>query len=156
MGSYIRSAQQNILSIVEQISKSSGCNVQFALSKYRDHPPEETSYVSQVYPFTDNLSKIKEYVDSMSASGGGDGPESVADGLHDCLVLPYRKLATKICIFIADAPPHGIEPNGDNFPNGCPAGHDPLQIAREMASKGCGTLLSVFLLLILSDMQKTL
>jgi len=135
MGTYIASAQKNITSIVEQISKSSGCNVRFALVTYRDHPPQDTSYVSQVHQFTDNLAQMKTYVDTMRASGGGDGPEAVTDGLFDVNNLVYRPDATRICIFIADAPPHGIEPNGDGFPNGFPNGRDPLQIVREMAQK---------------------
>ena len=36
----------------------------------------------------------------MSASGGGDTPEAVADGLHDALNLNYRERATKICVWI--------------------------------------------------------
>src|SRR4051812_41843053 len=44
----------------------------------------------------------------MSASGGGDGPESVCCGFQDALKLPWRSEAIKICIFIADAPPHGL------------------------------------------------
>jgi hypothetical protein len=44
----------------------------------------------------------------MAASGGGDGPEEVACAFHDVLHLPWRDDATKICIFITDAPPHGL------------------------------------------------
>lgn len=36
----------------------------------------------------------------MSASGGGDQPEALADGLFDALRLSYRPPATKICILI--------------------------------------------------------
>ncbi|CAF4162839.1 unnamed protein product, partial [Adineta steineri] len=36
-------------------------------------------------------------------------------------------------ILIPAAPPHGLDRNGDNFPNGCPADYDPLRIARDMA-----------------------
>merc|ERR1740130_885665 len=71
----------------------------------------------------------------MSAAGGGDGPEAVTAALHDALHLPWRPNATKISILIADAPPHGIEPRGDGFPNGDPLGRDPLTIAREMAAE---------------------
>jgi hypothetical protein len=37
-------------------------------------------------------------------------------------------------VLIADAPPHGLEPSGDGFPNGDPEGRDPLEIARRMAA----------------------
>ena len=36
----------------------------------------------------------------MSAAGGGDMPEAVADGLNDALNLSYRPQATKICVWI--------------------------------------------------------
>ena len=36
----------------------------------------------------------------MSAAGGGDTPDAVADGLHDALNLTYRPQATKICVWI--------------------------------------------------------
>jgi hypothetical protein len=78
---------------------------------------------------------MKTWLEQCTASGGGDGPEAVADGLHAVLKLTWRNDSTKICILIADAPPHGLDPNGDHFPNGCPAGLDPIKIAREMAEK---------------------
>jgi len=76
---------------------------------------------------------MQEYVDSMSAQGGGDGPESVACALHEALNADWRKEAVRVCVIIADAPPHGMGENGDGFPNGCPCGKDPLETARKMA-----------------------
>ena len=39
-------------------------------------------------------------------------------------------------VLIADAPPHGLEPTGDGFPNGDPEGRDPLDIVRNMTVHG--------------------
>lgn len=78
---------------------------------------------------------MKYWLEQCSAQGGGDGPEAVADGLHATLDLSWRVDSTKICILISDAPPHGLDPNDDTFPNGCPLGLDPLKIVREMAEK---------------------
>ena len=39
-------------------------------------------------------------------------------------------------VLIADAPPHGLEPSGDGFPNGDPEGRDPLEILRNMTVHG--------------------
>jgi hypothetical protein len=91
--------------------------------------------VTRVHSFTNTVSEMKGWLDQCSAQGGGDGPEAVADALHDTLNLPWRLDASKICILIADAPPHGLVKEGDGFPNGCPAGHDPLAIVRKMAEK---------------------
>jgi len=148
MGSYIKSAQDNITKIVEEITRSEKRDVRFALVVYKDHKDSE---VVKVYNFTESLRKMKEYVDQMSASGGGDGPEAVACAMNAVLNLEFRKDATRICILIADAPPHGLEPNGDDYPNGCPCGFDPIEVAKKMAEKcinvytvGCEPALGVF------------
>jgi hypothetical protein len=79
---------------------------------------------------------MKSWLEQCEAQGGGDTPEAVADALHDVLKLSWRPEATKICILISDAPPHGLDPsNGDGFPEGDPTGVDPLKIVREMAEK---------------------
>ena len=78
---------------------------------------------------------MKGWLQNCSAQGGGDGPEAVADGLHEVLKLSWRADSTKICVLISDAPPHGLGASGDGFPNGCPAGLDPLKIVRDMAEK---------------------
>ncbi|CAB4037477.1 Hypothetical predicted protein, partial [Paramuricea clavata] len=77
------------------------------------------------------------WVDGLSAAGGGDTPDAVADGLHEALNLTYRPRATKICVWIGDAQPHGLHPDHDDeIPDGCPSNHDPVQICHEMAAKG--------------------
>lgn len=78
---------------------------------------------------------MKGWLGQCQAYGGGDTPEAVADGLHEALKLSWRVESTKICILIADAPPHGLGASSDGFPNGCPIGLDPVVIVREMAKK---------------------
>eukprot|EP00435_Cladocopium_sp_Y103_P015621 s3418_g3.t2 len=135
MGSYIKAAQDNIQSIVSKIGHH-GAKVRFGLISYRDHPPQEKTYVTQVHPFTEELEVMSGYVNTMKAHGGGDGPEAVTAALADAFNLPWRPNATKICVLIADAPPHGLEPSGDGFPNGDPLGRDPLEIVRNMTVHG--------------------
>jgi hypothetical protein len=60
----------------------------------------------------------------------------VTAGLHEVLNLNWREGASKVCVFIADAPPHGLGESGDGFPNGAPDGHDPIVITKAMAEKG--------------------
>jgi hypothetical protein len=138
MGAYIRSAQDNIRAIAENIHAAKGqqCQLRYALVKYRDHPPQDTSFVTEVYPFTKSLEVMKGNIDTMAASGGGDGPEAVTAGMHEVLNLNWREEASKVCVFIADAPPHGLGETGDGFPNGDPDGRDPIVIAKAMAEKG--------------------
>jgi hypothetical protein len=136
MGSYIQQVQNNIKTIVTDISKAANVDVQFNLVSYRDHPPQDSSYITQVSGFTNDLNKIQGFVDQMSASGGGDGPEAVTTGLYEVLKISYRKDSTKVCIFIADAPPHGLGEDGDGFPEGEPNKYDPIKIAHAMSKKG--------------------
>lgn len=85
-----------------------------------------------VHDFTGNVEEMKRWLQQCQAQGGGDIPEAVADALHEVLTLSWRSEATKICILISDAPPHGLNPGNDTFPNGCPLGLDPIKIVREM------------------------
>ncbi|MEC4983567.1 MAG: hypothetical protein SAK42_05680 [Oscillatoria sp. PMC 1076.18] len=35
----------------------------------RDHPPEETSFVTRIYPLTDNLSRRQSQIRKLAANG---------------------------------------------------------------------------------------
>ena len=134
MGSYINSAKENIENIVQKISTSGISSIQFGLVEYRDHPPQENSFVTKKHNFTSDVSTMKSWLTSCSAGGGGDTPEAVADALYDILNMSWRPDATKVVVLISDAPPHGLT-HGDSFPQ-CPAGHDPVRIVFDLAKKG--------------------
>eukprot|EP00567_Pseudictyota_dubia_P003784 CAMPEP_0197446864 /NCGR_PEP_ID=MMETSP1175-20131217/11689_1 /TAXON_ID=1003142 /ORGANISM="Triceratium dubium, Strain CCMP147" /LENGTH=386 /DNA_ID=CAMNT_0042978029 /DNA_START=102 /DNA_END=1262 /DNA_ORIENTATION=+ len=136
MSSWIRNVQENVKNIINEIVVSESCDVRFGLVSYRDHPPQDHTFVTQKHDFTSNVSKMQKWVNEMQAQGGGDAPEAVADGLYDALHLSYRPNSTKVAIVVADAPPHGIGCFSDGFPNGCPSGHDPLKIVKQMGEKG--------------------
>lgn len=79
------------------------------LVNYRDHPPQESSYVTQIHALTDDIAKTKQFIEKTSAAGGGDSPEAICCGLFDCLTgLNWDNDAVKVVILIADAPPHGL------------------------------------------------
>jgi len=136
MAPYITAAQDNIINIVERIVASEKADVQFGLVAYRDHPPQDSTYVTKVFDFTSSHKTMLSNVKSLSAQGGGDGPEAVTAALDAVLKLPFRKNSVKICVFIADAPPHGLGEPGDGFPKGDPEGRDPLKIARQLLERG--------------------
>ncbi|KAK3607402.1 hypothetical protein CHS0354_022566 [Potamilus streckersoni] len=136
MGSYIETARQNIRTIVEEIVASEKSDIKLALVEYRDHPPQDSTFVTRVHDFTPSPKTMKSWLDACSAEGGGDTPEAVADALHDLTKLSWRPEATKICVFISDAPPHGLGCGSDGFPNGCPLGLDPMEITRQLAEMG--------------------
>lgn len=138
MGSYISEARNNIVDIVNEVVKRENCEVRLALVEYRDHPPEDKTFITRKHDFTESADTMKLWLEECRADGGGDTPEAVADALNDVLYLTWREEATKICVFIADAPPHGLATEGcrDAFPKGCPDGLDPMDIAKELAGKG--------------------
>ena len=136
MGSYLAAVRENILDIAQAIYAQTGASIRFSLVQYRDHPPEDCSFVVRACPFVTTVQEISVYLNMLSACGGGDGPEALADGLFAALNLEWRPEAAKVAIVITDAPPHGLEASMDGFPNGCPCGNDPLRIAREMARCG--------------------
>jgi len=133
MGTYIESAKQNIRKISEEMHAMEARDMRYGLVCYRDHPPQDNTYATKVFPLTPSIKEMQQNINTMSAQGGGDGPESVACALNDALNMDYRKNAVRICVIIADAPPHGLGEASDGFPNGCPCGHDPLATARKMA-----------------------
>lgn len=136
MGSYIAAAQRTILDIIEKLVAFEKTDVRFGLVAYRDHPPQDSSFITHVFPFTNSRKEITDNVNWMKASGGGDGPEAVAAGLKAAYDMPWRPTATKIVILIADAPPHGLGESGDGFPEGSPDGVDPIAVARDMSQHG--------------------
>lgn len=101
MGPYIKQAQENIQKIAETVSRTA-FSVRLALVEYRDHPPQDTTFVTRVHDFTFFVNEMKTWVDGMSASGGGDVPESVACALHKATSLSYRENATKMCVLIGN------------------------------------------------------
>jgi len=54
--------------------------VKYGFVCYRDHPPEENSYVVKVSDLSSPL-KTVQFIQKQTAEGGGDTPEAVMDGL---------------------------------------------------------------------------
>ncbi|KAL7722563.1 VWFA domain-containing protein [Entamoeba marina] len=137
MGSYLAAAQNSIKKVVSDVTQSEKCDVRFALVEYKDHPPQGNTFATRVTDFTSSMKEIQGAVDQMQATGGGDGPESVACAFQNCANLSYREKSSKVAVWIADAPPHGFCPNsGDGFPDGCPCGYDFIEMVHECMNKG--------------------
>ncbi|TEB18409.1 elongation factor-2 kinase [Coprinellus micaceus] len=139
-GSYISSATRNIESICAHIFESgklqSPEDLRVGLVAFRDHPPQDHTYITKNFGFSSDISQVHKDLSTLYASGGGDGPEAVTAALAEALNMEWREYASKMIVLIADAPPHGIGEYGDGFDEGSPDGHDPLQLARQMASRG--------------------
>ncbi|KAK7681575.1 hypothetical protein QCA50_015308 [Cerrena zonata] len=139
-GSYIMSATKNIQAICQHIYESGKLqaaeDLRIGLVAYRDHPPQDHTYVTKNFGFSSDINKVEKDLSSLYASGGGDGPEAVTAALAEALNMEWRPEASKMIVLIADAPSHGIGEYGDGFDDGSPDGNDPLVLARTMASRG--------------------
>jgi Mg-chelatase subunit ChlD len=145
MGPYIMEVQEQLFRLIEALRQSPLCRrLRLGLVTFRDHPPQDNSFVTRVMPLTENVPEISRAVERMRADGGGDGPEAVTDGLHELLNLDWDQEAARMVVMVGDAPPHGVEPSGDGFPDGCPCGrhwYTQVESCREMGvtihSVGC-------------------
>ncbi|KAH7912674.1 hypothetical protein BJ138DRAFT_750081 [Hygrophoropsis aurantiaca] len=115
-------------------------NLRIGLVAFRDHPPQDNTFVTQYHPLTSDVGLVRSQLSRLAAHGGGDGPEAQSDAMAVALTANWRDDAVKIVILITDAPPHGIR-NAvndyvDMFPNGCPQQNDPLHIANRFNAFG--------------------
>ena len=105
--------------------------MKFAFVAYRDHPPQDNTYLTCSYDFTSD-EEIKVFIESLTAYGGGDYPEAVMDGLYVSAKHMSWRDSTHIpslryIFHIADAPPHGTEYSTSGFGFGaknCPCDMD--------------------------------
>ena len=58
MNSYISRTKRHITLIAESISRTA-FNVRFALVEYRDHPPQDESYISRRHDFTSSVAEMR-------------------------------------------------------------------------------------------------
>lgn len=138
MGSFIQAAQQQLLHTIGLLSADSSIDLEIGLVEYRDHPPQDPSFVTRLYPLTANLKAMQQAINKLKADGGGDGPEAVYSGVHDaCMKMKWRPYSCRFVLLVGDAPPHGfaawlraMAPTerlgggnyGDAWPDGCPSG----------------------------------
>jgi len=122
MGPYIQNVKTKILEIIRTIKKEELCHrLRVGLVSYRDHPPEESTYITQKFELSSDTAKIEQNVMQMDASGGGDGPEAISTALQVMNKMEFLNESAKISVLIGDAPPHGVE-SGDRWPKGTPDG----------------------------------
>lgn len=144
----IRAVKDSLFDIVEKVvTRTKGLSIRFGIVSYRDHPPQDRTYVTRIFDFTSNIKTVHKEISKLKPSEGGDTPEAVADGLHDARTrLSWDTNAYKVLLLVGDAPPHGREYNSladDHFPDGCPKGHDPKNEVREL-KRIYGTTVFIF------------
>lgn len=136
---YIDSVKSSINAICAEILGSDHVNsaqpgdLRVAFIGFRDHPPQDDSFVTREWDFVSDLTRIHTNLRSLpGANGGGDGPEAVTAALARALTMRWRNDCNRVAVLVSDAPPHGIGSQGDYWPHGVPGVPDPLDLAREM------------------------
>lgn len=89
-------------------------NIKFAIELYRDHEPQDYTYVEKHFDLR-NMNEIIKVIDKeCDVGGGGDTPEAVFDGLVNGLKKTSWRISTdgktkskRFLFHGCDAPPHG-------------------------------------------------
>ncbi|MFN0133754.1 MAG: vWA domain-containing protein [Phycisphaerales bacterium] len=122
MGGLIEGAKQKIWSIANAIASAKPKpQIRMGLVAYRDRGDD---YVTRLTPLTDDLDAL--YADLMKchASGGGDGPESVNQALHEAYTKfewSADKSTLRLIYLVGDAPPHMDYENDTKYLDTCSA-----------------------------------
>lgn len=90
--------------IIESIDTFGG-NYSISLSfvLYRD---EGDAYVTKVFDFNSNIKEGIDFFNKQSASGGGDLPEAIEDGMEEMNKLSWREDSLKMVFHLFDAGCH--------------------------------------------------
>lgn len=139
MGSFLQAAKAELLSTLGELSALQGVALRVGLVEYRDHPPQDHTFITKVVDLTDDMKAMQRRINKLQASGGGDEAEAVLRGVHDaCAQLTWRDHSVRYVFLVGDAPPHGYRswrPSGqgrtpnDTWRQGCPSGLDVQQVA---------------------------
>jgi hypothetical protein len=120
MGGLIEGARQKIWSIANSIvSRKPAPEVRIGLLTYRDRGDE---YVTRRFDLTDDIDAVFKNLQTITADGGGDDPESVNQALHEAVTgmswTADRKVL-KIIFLVGDYPPHMNYTDDVKYPVTC-------------------------------------
>jgi hypothetical protein len=105
MGDEIASIKASLLKVTEQLrAMEREFQLRYGAVLFRDIGDE---YVTATHAFTSDIEAFDRALASVKAQGGGDGPESVNQGLAQSIGgVEWREGAAKVVFLIGDAPPH--------------------------------------------------
>jgi uncharacterized protein YegL len=122
MSGLIDGAKEKIWSIAnEMIAAKPTPDLELALVGYRDRGDE---YITKVTDLTTDIDAIHARLMEFSAGGGGDGPESVNQALHEAVTKVSwsdDRDVLKIVFLVGDAPPHMDYDQDVRYPEVCQA-----------------------------------
>jgi hypothetical protein len=108
MGGFIDSARKKMQDVLDSLSEKFEIDLKVGLSLYRDHPPQDDSFVTVVFDLM-SVKKMQLTLQNITVGGGGDTPEAVLDGIIDGMKgMSWRENSRRIAFLIGDAPAHGM------------------------------------------------
>ncbi|KAG1837457.1 hypothetical protein DFJ58DRAFT_862930 [Suillus subalutaceus] len=89
---------------IEQVqTPSCRCgDLRFGLMAFRDHPTQDSTYITCQHPFVSDVFVIKADLANLQADGGGYGPEAQCDVFACVLNAGWKDEATEVAIPITD------------------------------------------------------
>ena len=109
----IAQVRADLESLVAQLAADTN-SFRVAVVSYRDFSErtgDSIDYPARVdQTFTNNVADIQAAIDSLTAGGGGDFPETIFSGIDTAIALPWRPGVTKVALVIGDAPALSPEP----------------------------------------------
>jgi Mg-chelatase subunit ChlD len=107
MGGEIQEVQERVRELADSLGRArAGERIRFGIVAYRDRGDE---YVTRLSSITEDMEATRRFLASLSANGGGDGPESVVAALAAALEGmswdPSSDTDRQIFL-VGDAPPH--------------------------------------------------
>lgn len=117
MGGLIQAAKEKIWSIATTLASAQPApEIRMGLVAYRDRGD---AYVTRVVDLSNDLDSLYAKLMDFQAEGGGDGPESVNQALHDAIhKISWNQDPNtyQVVFLVGDAPPHMDYPNEVQYP----------------------------------------
>ena len=105
MSDEIEQVKDTLLSVTQKLrSLDREFDLRYGAVLYRDVTDD---YVTKAHAFTSDIQAFDDALQGIQATGGGDTPESLNQGLAEAVGrMDWRAGAAKVMFLIADAPPH--------------------------------------------------
>jgi Mg-chelatase subunit ChlD len=107
MGGVIAAAKEKIWSIASTMaSAQTAPDIKMGIVAYRDRGD---AYITQTVALSSDLDSMYAKLMDFQADGGGDGPESVNQAMHDAvnkIAWSQNPNTYKVVFLVGDAPPH--------------------------------------------------
>ena len=109
--------KEAIVDAVTSAKNSNGLSeLRLSIIGYRDWGDGSNNFQIIDFRTNDDIQQVRNHLNTIGASGGGDAPEDVAGALWQAFGRSWRAQGPKIILHIADEPAHGYEYN--NFGSG--------------------------------------